>query len=132
MICSNKDEREEKPMTNNIRSNRKYTKDEKEKFISRILPPENYSVSELSKETDISKSPLATWKTKSLSGDIGKKQGRPSKSDISIPFWTTFFRTIYLNSYEFICNCKIASLIQSRVNALAMRALDRTKCNLLM
>ena len=49
MICSNKDEREEKPMTNNIRNNRKYTKDEKEKFISRMLPPENYSVSELSK-----------------------------------------------------------------------------------
>ncbi|WP_352420875.1 DUF6531 domain-containing protein [Proteiniborus sp.] len=31
--------------------------------------------------------------------------------DMSTLFWTTFFRTIYLNSYEFTCNCKIAPLI---------------------
>ena len=59
--------------------NRKYTKEEKEKLIARMLPPENYSVSKLAKETGISKSTLATWKTKALSGGLSKKQGRPSK-----------------------------------------------------
>lgn len=66
-------------MTDNIRNNRKYTKDEKDKFLSRMLPPENYSASKLSKETGISKSTLATWKTKALSGAISKKQDRPAK-----------------------------------------------------
>ena len=59
--------------------NRKYTKEEKEKLIARMLPPENYSVSKLAKETGISKSTLATWKTKALSVGLIKKQGRPSK-----------------------------------------------------
>ncbi|WP_253197221.1 hypothetical protein [Clostridium algidicarnis] len=47
-----------------------------------------------------------------------------SDADMSTPFWTTLFRTIYLNSYEFICNSKITSLLQSRVNELATLALD--------
>jgi transposase len=53
--------------------NRKYTKEEKEKLIARMLPPENYSVSKLAKETGISKSTLATWKTKALSVGLSKK-----------------------------------------------------------
>jgi transposase-like protein len=66
-------------MTDTIRTNRKYTKEEKEKFLSRMLPLENYSISKLSEETGISKSTLSIWKTKSLSGTAHKKQGRPSK-----------------------------------------------------
>lgn len=44
--------------------NKRYSKLEKEKLIARMLPPENISVSDLSKETGISKSTLQTWKTK--------------------------------------------------------------------
>lgn len=44
--------------------NRKYTKEEKEKLIARMLPPESISPSKLSDETGISKSTLATWKSK--------------------------------------------------------------------
>lgn len=66
-------------MTENGRNNRKYTKEEKEKFVSRMLPPENYSISKLSQETGISKSTLSTWKTKAISGTVSKKQGRPPK-----------------------------------------------------
>ncbi len=44
--------------------NRRYTKEDKEKLIARMLPPESISPSELSFETGISKSTLATWKTK--------------------------------------------------------------------
>ncbi|MBD7913072.1 transposase [Clostridium sp. Sa3CVN1] len=44
--------------------NRRYTKEEKESLIARMLPPENISPSKLSFETGISKSTLATWRTK--------------------------------------------------------------------
>ena len=44
--------------------NRRYTKEEKDKLIARMFPPESISPSNLSLETGISKSTLATWKTK--------------------------------------------------------------------
>ncbi len=53
-------------------SNRKYTKDEKDKLTVRLLPPENYSITKLSNETGISKSTLATWKSKALNGKSTK------------------------------------------------------------
>lgn len=51
-------------MTRDNSKNRKYTKEEKEKLIARMLPPESISPSKLSLETGISQSTLATWKTK--------------------------------------------------------------------
>lgn len=50
--------------------NRRYTKEEKEKLIARMLPPESISPSKLSVETGISKSTLATWKTKATVSQI--------------------------------------------------------------
>lgn len=50
--------------------NRRYTKEEKEKLISRMLPPESISISNLSLETGISRSTLATWKTKAMGSQI--------------------------------------------------------------
>lgn len=51
-------------MTRDNSKNRRYTKEEKEKLIARMLPPESISPSKLSLETGISKSTLNTWKTK--------------------------------------------------------------------
>lgn len=60
-------------MTRDNSKNRRYTKEEKEKLIARMLPPESISPSKLSLETGISKSTLATWKTKvSVSNIKGK------------------------------------------------------------
>ncbi len=50
--------------------NRRYTKEQKEKLIARMLPPESISPSKLSVETGISKSTLATWKTKATVSQI--------------------------------------------------------------
>jgi transposase-like protein len=51
---------------------KKYTKEEKDSLIRRMLPPENISLGSLATETGISKSTLATWKKKAeeLRGDI--------------------------------------------------------------
>lgn len=53
-------------MTIDEKKKRSYSKLEKERLVLRLLPPENISVTELSKETGISKSTLQTWKTKAL------------------------------------------------------------------
>ena len=57
-------------MTRDNSKNRRYTKEEKEKLIARMLPPESISPSKLSVETGISKSTLATWKTKATVSQI--------------------------------------------------------------
>lgn len=50
------------------------------------------------------------------------KQGVLNRSDIDMStlFWTYFYRTIYINPHEFVCNYKIIYLVQSRVNELAI------------
>lgn len=65
-------------MTKDNSRNKRYSKLEKEKLITRLFPPESISVTELSKETGISKSTLQTWKTqaskvKSNENGTGKK-----------------------------------------------------------
>lgn len=67
-------------MTNNNRSNRKYSKEEKENVIARMFPPENITPGKLSDETGISKSTLATWKTKANKGLNLKKDRRTISS----------------------------------------------------
>lgn len=57
-------------MTRDNSKNRRYTKEDKEKLIARMLPPESISPSKLSVETGISKSTLATWKTKATVSQI--------------------------------------------------------------
>lgn len=64
-------------MTIDEKKKRRYSKLEKERLVSRLLPPENISVTELSKETGISKSTLQTWKTNALeTKDPGKNKGK--------------------------------------------------------
>jgi len=46
------------------RQNKKYTKEEKESLVTRLLPPESISLGMLANETGISKSTLSTWKKK--------------------------------------------------------------------
>lgn len=50
------------------RDNKRYTKEEKESLVRRMLPPENISTSLLSIETGISKPTLATCKSKATGG----------------------------------------------------------------
>ena len=55
---------------------KKYTKEEKNGLVTRLLPPENISVTVLSNETGISNSTLATWKKKAeaANGNIKPKR----------------------------------------------------------
>lgn len=55
---------------------RKYTKEEKDSLVSRLLPPESISLGLLSSETGISKSTLATWKKKAMEATGNTKPKR--------------------------------------------------------
>lgn len=62
------------------RTIKRYSQEEKERMVKRMLPPENCSTSKLSTETGISQSTLSTWKSKALKCEISRKQGRPKNS----------------------------------------------------
>lgn len=53
---------------------KRYTKEEIARYVARLLPPESKSLGELSIETGISKSTLATWKKKAQSEKLDLKQ----------------------------------------------------------
>ncbi len=89
------------------RNNKKYTIDEKENLIKRMLPPENCSPSNLSIETGISKSTLATWNTKALNGDSSREVGRPkniisSREKFMIVMETYTLSEIELSNYRIL------------------------------
>jgi len=56
--------------------NRTYTKEEKEKIVARLFPPESISLGDLSSETGISKSTISTWKKKVINGNENIKANR--------------------------------------------------------
>jgi transposase len=58
------------------KNNRTYTKEEKEKIVTRLFPPESISLGELSIETGISKSTISTWKKKVINGNENTKASR--------------------------------------------------------
>lgn len=61
-------------MNNGRKIQASYTDEQKESLIKRMFPPENISVSQLSRESGISKSTLATWKNKT--SQVGQVKNR--------------------------------------------------------
>lgn len=80
---------------------KKYTKEEKERLVSRLLPPESISVGALSHETGISKSTLATWKKKSeeANGNIKPKRRLTPNEKFLIVMETYSLTEIELSRY---------------------------------
>jgi transposase-like protein len=87
-------------MAKDNRANNKYTKEEKEKLIARMLPPEQISTRNLSIETGISQSTLATWKTVSTHGSTSKrKRNKSSKDKFMVVMETYTLAEIELSKY---------------------------------
>lgn len=85
---------------------KKYSIDEKEKMIKRMLPPENISPSNLSIETGISKSTLATWKTRAINGQTTKDHGRPKNIITSREKFMIVMETYTLSEIELSKYCR--------------------------
>lgn len=101
MLISNRDNSKgELPMPKDNKNNRRYTKLEKEELVQRMLPPESILITELSIETGISKSTLATWKSKTIGGAASKpKIKKSSKDKFMIVMETYTLSEIELSKY---------------------------------
>ena len=102
-------------MTTN-RNIKKYDKDEKDKIISRMLPPENYSPTKLSRETGISVSTLSTWKTKALSSQ-GKNKQQGGKAPSTKEKFLIVMETYNLTEIELSKYCRENGLYVKDVKA---------------
>lgn len=98
------------------RNIKRYDKDEKEKIIARMLPPENYSPTKLSRETGISVSTLSTWKTKALSSQ-GKDKQLGEKALSSKEKFLIVMETYNLSEIELSKYCREKGLYVKDVKA---------------
>lgn len=83
----------------NNNNNNKYTREEKDRLIARLLPPENCSPSDLSSETGISKSTLATWKAKAVRGNTYDKRTLSSREKFILVLETYTMSEAELSRY---------------------------------
>lgn len=80
---------------------KKYTKEEKDSLVVRMLPPENISLGALSNETGISKSTLSTWKKKAeeIKGNIKPKRNLTPNDKFLIVMETYSLSEIEVSRY---------------------------------
>ena len=115
-------------MTKDNSINKRYGKLEKERLIARMLPPENISVTNLSKETGISKSTLQTWKTKAKNlnntdNNSGKKIVTPKDKFITV------METYLLSEAELSRYCRERGLFVEDVKKWHNACLNSTSIN---
>lgn len=53
-------------MPKNNKNNKRYSKEQKEAMVAKLLPPNNLTIAELSNQTGIPKTTLHSWKIKAL------------------------------------------------------------------
>lgn len=88
------------------KKNKRYSVEEKDRLIKRMLPPENCSIKELSNETGISKSTLSTWKVKALKGEATRECGRPKSTLSSREKFMIVMETYTLSEIELSKYCR--------------------------
>ena len=87
-------------MAKDNKNNNKYTQEEKQKLIARMLPPEKISVTKLSIETGISQSTLSTWKSVANRGSgSNHKRNKSSKDKFMVVMETYTLSEIELSKY---------------------------------
>ena len=100
---------------------KKYTKEEKESFVTRLLPPESISLGLLSYETGISKSTLCTWKKKAQEGNGNVK---PQKRLTPNDKFLIVMETYSLTEIEFARYCREKGLYCDEVKKWASVCLN--------
>jgi transposase-like protein len=88
------------------KNNKRYSIEEKQRLIKRMLPPENCSVTKLSNETGVHKSTLSTWKTKALKGQPARECGRPKDTLSSREKFMIVMETYTLSEIELSKYCR--------------------------
>ena len=104
-------------------NNRRYTKEEKDKLIARMLPPESISPTSLSIETGISKSTLATWKSK-VTGGWASKMKKSTKNMSSKEKFLIVMETYTLSETELSKYCRENGLYVDKLKTGVLAALQ--------
>jgi transposase-like protein len=87
-------------MLNNNGNKRKYTKEQKEAMVSKLLPPSNMPITELSAQSGIPQATLYTWKTRAL------KNSKTSKNTTSGKKFHIVMETYTLSEYDLAKYCR--------------------------
>ena len=93
-----------------------YPKELKESIIARMLPPNNISIPELVRETNIPKDTLYTWRRQSLKGGT-LSQSTATKGLSSEEKFTIVLETASLNEVELGEYCRRKGLFPQMIDA---------------
>jgi transposase len=122
------EQRREIPMTRE-KSPSSFTKEEKERLIARMLPPESISPTELSKETGINKSTLATWKGKALRSGIDKGVTRTKGALSSREKFLIVMETYTMSEIELSKYCREKGLYVEEVKSWRLSCIDANQAD---
>ncbi|MCT4618096.1 MAG: transposase [Marinisporobacter sp.] len=106
------------------KNNKRYSIEEKQKLIKRMLPPENCSVTKLSNETGIHKFTLSTWKSKALKGQPTRECGRPKNILSSREKFMIVMETYTLSEIELSKYCREHGLYVENVRNWRISCMD--------
>lgn len=92
-------------MPKDNKNNKTYTKEQKEAMISKLLPPNNMSLTELSAQSGIPQTTLYGWKTRALKKD-NSENGKVSKNMTSSKKFHIVMETYTLSEYDLARYCR--------------------------
>lgn len=103
-------------MPKDNKNNRSYTQEQKEAMVSKLLPPNNMSIPELSAQSGIPQTTLYGWKTRALNksnNKIGKKANK--KTMTSSDKFHIVMETYTLSEYDLSKYCRKNGLYVNEV-----------------
>ena len=92
-------------MPKDNKNNRMYTEEQREAMVSKLLPPNNMSITELSTQSGIPQTTLYGWKTRALKKD-NSKNGKVSKNTTSSKKFHIVMETYTLSEYDLAKYCR--------------------------
>ncbi|GGA69368.1 transposase [Ornithinibacillus halotolerans] len=113
-------------MKNN--NGKRYTEEMKESIIKRMMPPNNESVSQLSKELGISEPTLYNWRKKArLAGNPTPGDGQSSEHWSSEDKFLVVMESYALNGAELVEYCRKKGLYKEQIEAWRETCLNANK-----
>lgn len=107
-----------------IKDNNKYTREEKERLTARLFPPENCTPSDLSAETGISKSTLATWKAKAIRGNTNNNSIKKSGTMSSREKFLSVLDTYTMSEIELSRYCREKGIYAEDIKKWRISCID--------
>lgn len=92
-------------MPKDNKNNRTYTEEQREAMVSKLLPPNNMSITELSAQSGIPQTTLYGWKTRALKKDNSKNE-KVSKNTTSSGKFHIVMETFTLSEYDLAKYCR--------------------------